>query len=566
MKALVLVLAAVAPRASPLVEGPSVVVVGGGVGGLAVAGRLARRGASVTVLEKNDVFGGRVAEWRAGGARFEVGASLLLLPDVYESSLRALGDVEPFEARRVTPSYSVFFDDDDDDAPQKFELGGSGTTLDAQLDSVEVGASERYAEYLSTAKEYLRAGWPLFVEERLGDAPKFLPRFLRTALRKWPLESHDAHLRRFFRSPKLRALLSFNDLYVGLTPTDAPAVFSLLAAIELGVGVFYLDGGLQRYVDRLVAACERTGSVDLRLNANVDKILLASPAPSPAAGEEDDEPFFFFSRVLKKPRVRGVSLEDGTEVLADYVVVNADLATAEPWLLRDDDDPDDRRRSKGPRRGLALARSDYRDARYSTSSHTFLFALDRTLPHLSHHNVFLAAADPGRDRGRGGDPYRAAWDWAFVGDKEYDEKKKAFHFYVCAASRTDPTAAPEGGDAIMVLVPSPPLADDEKHDPARAAAVRAAVLDRLEKLCGWPLEPHITHERLVPPDEWRTRFGLRRGAVFGFSHGLDQLALFRPARKSSNVDGLAFVGASTRPGNGVPLVLTSAALCAKEVA
>ena len=505
---------------------PSVVVVGGGVGGLATAGRLQGLGAEVTVLEQNTEFGGRVSEWRKNDWRIEMGASLLLLPETYRETLRALGDVENFDVDRVDPSYSVFFDDGAD----KVELGGSDEAkLRERLNQEGDGAYDRYVEYLKTAGEYLRTGWPLFVEEDLTKV-SLLPRFLNTALREWPLQSHDAHLRRFFPSePRLRALCSFNDMYVGLTPYDAPAVFSLLAAIELtrgggggprsDLGVYYVRGGLSRYVDRLVAACHRLG-VDLRTQATVTKILV------------DDE----------NRSVRGVRLLNGTEIPADYVVVNADLATAEPQLLGD------------------FARSDYSDRRYSTSSHTFLFALDRRLSELTHHNVFLTSTTINATT----DPWRPAWDWAFPPSSGRTTTNE-FHFYVCAPARTDPTAAPPGGDAIMVLVPSPALQDDDDDQPDDADAIRTAVLRRLEALCG-PVEKHIRYERVVPPHEWRSRFGLRRGAVFGLSHGLDQLALFRPARRSSRADGLAFVGASTRPGNGVPLVLTSAALCAKEVA
>ena len=92
-----------------------------------------------------------------------------------------------------------------------------------------------------------------------------------------------------------------------------------------------------------------------------------------------------------------------------------------------------------------------------------------------------------------------------------------------------------------------------------------AVFERLERSAGAAIEPHVVHERVIDPREWRDGLGLRRGSVFGLAHGLDQLALFRPSRRSSRVDGLSFVGASTRPGNGVPLVLTSARLLCDEL-
>ena len=142
-----------------------------------------------------------------------------------------------------------------------------------------------------------------------------------------------------------------------------------------------------------------------------------------------------------------------------------------------------------------------------------------------------------------------------------------FHFYLCCNSRTDATAAPAGGDSLMVLCPTPPLPDDaeDKVVDEWITLARTAIFRRLEASAGAAIAPHVIHERVIDPREWRESLGLRRGSVFGLAHGLDQLAIFRPARRSSRVDGLSFVGASTRPGNGVPLVLTSARLLCDEL-
>jgi len=374
---------------------------------------------------------------------------------------------------------------------------------------------------------YLRAGWPLFIEEDPRAVGR-LPRFLGNALRapwRWPLQSHDAALRRLFpTSPRLRALASFDDLYVGLHPREAPAVFSLLGAIELGgggggrrdAGVYYPRGGFAGVVDRLAAACAAAG-VDVRTACEVDEVLVADGAAA------------------------GVRCADGSVVNADYVVVNADLAAAEPRLLRN---------------APGAARSTYDDARFSTSSITFLWAFSTRLGALRHHNVFLA-----EDAADADDPFRAAWDAQLPARGAASPfPDTGFHFYACAPSRTDDAAAPPGGDTVMVLVPTPPLRGGEPVD-AWVADARDAVFARLAAAAGLAdARAHLVHERVIDPRAWRDDLGLRRGSVFGLAHGLDQLALFRPARASGRVANLAFVGASTRPGNGVPLVLTGARL------
>ncbi|KAJ1460881.1 hypothetical protein M885DRAFT_554068 [Pelagophyceae sp. CCMP2097] len=500
------------------------------MGGLAVAGRLAAAGASVRVFEKNAGAGGRVGEFEWGGHRWETGASLLLLPDVYKETFAAIENGDADDApclERVSPSYAIWFNSHAARGP--VDLGGDRAALTARLELEGENVLARFDDYLVCAREYLRAGWPLFIEESVAGL-SLVPRFLGNALSgawRWPLQSHDAALRRLFPDePRMRALCAFDDLYVGLSPYNAPSVFSLLAAIELDdatsgprpdAGVFYPMGGFGGVVRRLEAACLRRG-VDFEFNAPIRRV------------------------VLDGRTAVGVEAEDGRFWEADHVVVNADLTMAEPALLGD------------------KARETYNDKDYSTSSVTFLWAFNRTVPALRHHNVFLAQDDEADD------PFRKAWDFAFP-TKPAASDPGLFHFYVCAPSKTDTSAAPPGAETVMVLVPVPGLADDGSDDGAVDALVstlRRRVLDRLEAdaACG-PLEPCF--ERVIDPREWRGRLGLRRGAVFGLSHGLGQLAVFRPARRSSAVDNLSFVGASTRPGNGVPLVLTSARLLAEEL-
>ena len=519
------------------------------MGGLATAARLQKAGASCTIIEKQDKLGGRVGEYTHRGHRWETGASLLLLPDIYKETLEAV-DGEPIEVRRVDPAYSVFFDGHADRGP--VVLGGSSAALKARLDMEAPDAFEKFEEYGECAREYLRAGWPIFIEEDLSlKSLLTLPRFLLNALAgpwRWPLFSHDRQLRRLFpESPRMRALCSFDDLYVGLTPQEAPAVFSLLAAIELDgaetpgaprpdAGVFYPVGGFGTFLSSLERAAIASG-VAIRTGVEVTQVLTSNGSAV------------------------GVRCANGDSLLADHVIVNADLSTAEPKLL-----------SESP----GASREDYTEKQFSTSSITFLWALDsnETLAGLTHHNVFLAESS---SEAAGDDPFKVAWsDQLPRKSSAGDFPNNGFHFYCCAPSRTDETAAPEGRDTLMVLVPTPPLgeageggSDDDDVD-GWIEKARAAVLERLEKAggcgdgCG-DVWPHVVHERVIDPREWRDSLGLRRGSVFGLSHGLDQLAIFRPSRKSRRVDNLFFVGASTRPGNGVPLVLTSARLLSEEI-
>lgn len=258
-----------------------IVVIGAGVGGLVTAGRLARatraHNTTVTIVEKNGREGGRLGEYVWEGHRWETGPSLLLLPEVYQETFEALGGTffeegkeeddrtahrapttdadentniqnqtpnpSPFSnpslLTKVEPSYLVVFGDND-----RLELYTNRSRMTEAIEKLEPGAFPRYESYLNSAQNNLDFGFSAFIEE--NPKWKYLPAFLRNLnvnMNHFPLISHHKQLEGLFDSRKLQAALSFQDLYVGLSPYQAPAVFSLLQAIELNQGVFYPKGG-----------------------------------------------------------------------------------------------------------------------------------------------------------------------------------------------------------------------------------------------------------------------------------------------------------------------------------
>ncbi|CAM9896207.1 unnamed protein product [Ascophyllum nodosum] len=522
------------------VDGANVIVVGAGVGGMATAARLSKAGCSVTVLEKNgpDQAGGRLNEIvQEGGFRFDTGPSLLLLPDTYRETFRDLGcNAEDFfEIRKVAPTYRVYFDDGD-----TVDLGDDRDEMRRQMDRLEDGGFDKYEAYLDSAALNLEVGLPNFIEEKF--TPQRLPEFALNALSNSPLENHHKQLCRRFQNPKMRALLSFQDLYVGLSPYNAPAVFSLLQAIELRDGVYYPMGGFARVRDGLEKVCRDLG-VKFRFNCSVSEVQVVGEG----------------GRV----RTSGVVLENGEAVDAEVVVCNADLPYAEKELLPD-----------------SVSRS-FEKADYSSSVIAFYFCSNRRWSQLAHHTVFLST------------DWKGSWDSAFgkLPDGELGERRETtvearpsqtnlrgqtFNFYAAAPARTDPSVCPEDSDAIMVLVPCPNIPDDGPREGEGGEDVdrrggwvkraREGVIREMEASAGMEgFGDSIVREEVYAPWDWRDRYNLRRGAVFGLSHGLRQLSLMRPAPQHPTINGLWFCGASTRPGNGVPLVLIGARQVARDV-
>ena len=355
-------------------------------------------------------------------------------------------------------------------------------------------------------------------------------------------------LARRFKDPRLRALFTFQDLYVGLSPYTAAGVFSLLAATEITDGVHYPVGGFQTVRDGLLRAAEANG-VRVRTGARVARIVVAAGAEGGRA------------------RAAGVVLEGGEEIAADAVVTNVDVATSLGLVGSSSGSSSSlggSSSSGGDAAGPLLAHAARRRARleaaeYSAGVIAFNWAVAPgaaagALAPLLHHNVFLS-----------GD-FEASWRRA----RRPEELARCPNFYLHCPTRTDPSAAPPGGHSVMVLLP---VANEQERGGdddygALVAAGRAAVLRALREAGAGDLEAPgaIADEFVITPPQWRARYGLAHGAAFGLSHGLNQLSLLRPGPEDPNLPGLFFCGASARPGNGVPLTMLSGQQTAGRVA
>ena len=594
------------------------VVVGAGVGGLYVAASLAKSGVDVTVVEKNAApcAGGRlgVEVLRAPNGRayrFETGPSLLLLPEIYREMFSSLG-LDPDEhlrLARVRPSYAVHFADG---LPTPLLLGGDAddeAALRERMERVEPNSYTAYRHYLRSARANLQAGLPIFIREQLGlDEALTLPPFLTAALLggsaldgaeprplvDWPLRSHGAQMRDTFACERHQLLASFQDLYIGLAPPDAPAVFSLLQAIEIAdagddgaaEGIFYPMGGWSTVRDGLIAAARKHG-VNFEWRTRADEVRVDRDTGAvvgvrvSAAGAAEDAWGVHGEPPGSTPGLGGVAskgsvqAEGGRLIESACVVVNADLPAAETQLLPPElrrseyaelsEEREARSRSEQPAGGQSGGRR--RGWRYSTSSVSFFFCLDRRYEQLRHHNVFLAGADA----------WRGLFDATAYG--RFGEGAQAgagapppLHFYVHAPSRTDPSVCERASDdAVMVLFPVPPIDERMSADEAEEATARlverarACVLGAFAAAGMEGFERAVVDERVRTPLGWRDAYNVRRGSVFGLAHDLPQLALFRPARRHGpSARGLFWVGASTRPGNGVPLVLIGAQKVARD--
>lgn len=383
---------------------------------------------------------------------------------------------------------------------------------------------ESHNHYENSVEHVLRKSYPSFLS-------LLKPAILKVLLGMHPFESIWTRAALYFRSERLRRAFTFGSMYMGMSPFDAPGTYSLLQYTELAEGIWYPIGGFHAVIDALVRVGQRLG-VEYRLGTPVASVNTDTDPANPS-----------------KTHVTGVTLQSGDVLSADVVIMNADLIYASNKLLP----PTPYAKSLGSRPT-------------SCSSISFYWALDRKIPDLEPHNIFLA------------EKYRESFDDIFKHHRLPEDPS----FYVNVPSRLDPSAAPKGCDALVILLPCGHLPPEESSAPnlQKSGAdlkgipgaafkelipkARRSILQVLETRLGVPVEKYIKHEIVNDPVTWQERFNLDRGAILGLSHDFFNVLCFRPQIRSPDHRGLWFVGASTHPGTGVPIVLAGAKMVAED--
>jgi phytoene desaturase len=478
-------------------------VIGGGLGGVAVALRLAAAGWRVSVCESGPTFGGKMNRWSAAGFTFDTGPSLITMPWVFSDLFAAAGSrmADHLELVRMEPLATYVFDDG-----TRFEYGSSIPQLLSTIGQIEPRDVDGFWRFLHLGARIFELSKETFFRRGAFEPPD---RAALRALRRMPLRhawgNYHAVVARHFRSPYLRQLYDRYPTYVGSSPYSAPATLAIIPYIELAFGGWYVRGGLYRIVQGLVDLCGARG-VELRANARVASIVRANG------------------------RAAGVTLEDGETLPADIVIMNGDTADI-PGLLKE----------PGATRLPAAERS--------LSGFVLLLGVRKALPGVAHHAVYFSA-DYDREFGD-------------LFDRRIFPQDPTV--YVNVPSRTDRSVVPGGeGETLFVMANAP--ADDDPWTEARIEGATARVLARLRR-GGFPeIESDVVVRETWTPTRLASSYAAPGGAIYGtHSHGWRH-AFMRPPNKDTRVSGLYYVGGSTHPGGGTPTVLMSAQITSDLIA
>jgi 1-hydroxy-2-isopentenylcarotenoid 3,4-desaturase len=490
-------------------HGDRIVVVGAGIGGMAAAALLARRGFQVTVVERNDQAGGRARIWQQDGYTFDMGPSWYLMPEVFERFFAEFGKktTDYYELRQLDPSYRVYFGPE-----EAHDVPPDRAGVEALFEKLEPGGGAKLGRYLDEAAYKYKVAVGEFLYRDYRSIFDFLNwRIMTEGLKLNVLGKLDAAVRRQFGDRRARQILEYAMVFLGTSPNDAPAMYALMSHVDLTQGVFYPVGGLSAVAQGIRRLAEEQG-VRFMLNTEATRIVTANGrAICVEARGPDGAP-------VKLP--------------CDGVVANADYPHVELDLLEPAD-------CSYPQR--------YWEKRVVAPSMFLMYlGVNKRLESLTHHNLY----------------FQENWDVHFDTIFEKPAWPEAPCFYVSCITKTDAGMAPEGCENVFVLVPVAAGLDDT--DEVREAYADN-VIRHVEAVTGESIAPHIAVKRIYSHRDFAGETHAWKGTALGISHTLMQTAVFRPAMRSLKVSNLYFAGQYTHPGIGVPMVMISADVTADNI-
>lgn len=486
------------------------IVIGAGLGGLSAAMRLGAKGYAVTVLDRLDRAGGRGSSITQDGYRFDLGPTIVTVPQVFEGLWQACGrdfhrDVD---LRPLDPYYEVRWPDG-----STFEACGDDARMFEEVSKLSPRDLKGYKRFLRDSEARYVVGFEGMVAKpmhKLWETIKVLPKFAQLRADR----SIHGHVATRVKDERLRMALSFHPLFIGGDPTHVTSIYALVGHLEKEYGVHYAMGGVQAIADAMASVVRSQGGV-IRQDAEVDEIIVDGGA------------------------AKSVVLTDGEEVHAPLIVSNADAGHTYDHLLRN------HAKRRWTRKKLSRRR-------WSMGLYVWYFGTKGTADKwgdVGHHTIL------------NGPRYTGLLRDIFMKGKLSDDMS----LYVHRPSVTDPTVAPEGDDTFYVLSPVPHLGWDNPVDwGTQAARYKKLVAAEIDKIMPG-FADHIVTETEFTPETFRDRYLSPYGCGFSIEPRILQSAWFRPHNVSEEARGLYLVGAGTHPGAGLPGVVSSAEVLDKLV-
>lgn len=482
-----------------------VLITGTGLGGLATALRLSVRGYEVEMVEQYHQAGGRLNLLEKDGFKFDMAPTFFSMSYEFQELMRDCQIDMPFEFVELDPLYSVHFEGDQ----RSYLIYKDLKKLALEFKHLEPDFEKKIQKFLKAAGEVFHATEGIVIKQNFDSITRYLLQLSKVPVKHAPrlFYSMWREMERNFDSFEVKVIFSLVGFFLGATPYDTPAIYTLLNYTEMvHDGYHNVRGGMYKIVEVLLSELQKRG-VKIHYNTQI-------------TGFTED-----------KGKITSLVDSKGKLWKADQYVVNADAA----WF-----------------RGNILKREAYAaqklDAmKWTLAPLTIYLGLDAKVPDMYHHNYFLRR------------------NFKEYAGKIFKNKIKLDkpYYYVNIQSMHNPEYAPPGKESVFILCPVPDLR--YKPDWSDASEIADAIIQDLGERTGFDFRKHTQTRVVLSPEQWQNMFGLYRGSGLGLAHDLNQVGGFRPKNKDEIFKNLYYVGASTTPGTGLPMVVISSRLVTERI-
>ena len=483
----------------------TVLVVGAGLGGLATALRLAKRGYDVQIVEKNNQAGGRLNQLCKDGFTFDTGPSFFSMSYEFQEFARDCGIDLPFNYVELDPLYSVNFSD----SSKTFHLYKDLNKLSAQFKDIEPDFEKKMIKYLKKSGSLFHDTVDLVIKNNFDSVFSYLI----TLMRVNPVHldvlllSFWKQVKRNFKSKEAQQIVSLVAFFLGRTPFDTMAVYTLLSYTEFQHDGYYnVKGGMYKIVEGIVEELMKE-NVKITYNTEITDYV-------------DDG--------LK---LKYLIDQNKLKWSADIVLINADAAVFRSKIFN--------------REKYSQIKMDKMN--WTMGYLTIYLGVKCKLPQVNYHNYYLGSNFE---------------EYGKNVQKNPDSLQKPY-YYVNVVSKQNPDCAPEGCESLFFVCPVPNLLFKSNWDD-KDQVVNSIIAD-FSKRINQDIEPEIVSKTIYTPLEWQSQLNLHRGSGLGLSHSMMQIGAFRPSNFDEKYKNVFYVGASTIPGAGLPMAIISSKLAFKRI-
>ncbi|MCS3554710.1 MULTISPECIES: NAD(P)/FAD-dependent oxidoreductase [unclassified Sphingobacterium] len=484
--------------------GKKIAVIGSGFSGMSAAAYLAKAGNEVHVFEKHDQPGGRARQFKTEeGYVFDMGPSWYWMPDIIDNFFTDFGfkTSDFFELISLNPQFEMIFADDKIAVPENLD------ELKILFEKIEEGAGSQLEKFMKSAKFKYEVGMQDFVNKPCHNWAEFIsPKIARSALKLDLLSNFRNYVAKYFKNEKLRTLMEFPVIFLGASPKNIPALYSLMNYGGYALGTHYPVGGFYQLVLAMKHVAEKQGAI------------------------------FHFSKIVESINTENGSVisltVNGNKLDFDTVVASSDYHHTETLLNKVDRN---------------YSEEYWKNRVFAPSSLIYYLGINQTLPNLRHHTLFFEHdLDEHID--------------CIYEDKKWPEKPL---FYVCCPSKTDQGVAPDGKENVFLLMP---LATGINDEEAVREKYLVAMLKRLENHLGISdLMTMIEYKRSYCVQDFISDYNAYDGNAYGLANTLGQTAVLKPKIRNKKIKNLFYTGQLTVPGPGVPPSIISGKIVSNEI-